>query len=921
MKTENPSTSLSTARELAAAGRFAEALRMLEGVGHAHRRPADVLRGELLVMTGRQGPARTLVESLLKSRELASSERSACEFALGRLDWEAGDSDSAIHHLQRSIRFAKEAGDLERLCWSQLRLALIIADRSGPDAAAPLVSELRSNATKLGDRRVVAAVHIFIGEMEAKRGLLQGARRHIRIGREMLSTAPNLWLEALVDNVQLGISVMLLDFDGVLQRGQRVLDMTEESGALSSRRSCLANLGNLMYLMGEFDKAVEYFNRAITALPSTGSHTNACLDSLAQVRLMQGRLEECDQLLQRVEQSIQSPGDRTLYFHRYPLLTRTQLLSRQHRVREALDHVDLLLKLTAESHDHRLNILALLMKAELLAYTHRLPESLAILDKVVDSLGHYPPDLGAHYERVLACAFRVDGNDSAALFHLERAKRVYETLGNVAGQLELSWSWDNASQARVQCATLRERPPVGISAGRESSISALGIVQSVATLLLHAGHPELVAREFLHLLADTACVEKATAISRGPGGEIELLATTGDPSSSEPQPEAAKRVIIGLGTTREVEILLEPRKDIESLATLNAARILLTTVRDLERARVEREERLTLWPIDDVPIDDGQAVVSGKMRGLMEIVRRIASTNVSVLVTGESGTGKEILARAIHGLSDRARKPFVPFNCTAVPREVLESHLFGHRRGSFTGADRDHPGLIRTARDGTLFLDEIGELSLDLQPKLLRFLESGEISPLGEAPLRVDVRIIAATNSDLEQLVKDQRFREDLFYRLNVIRLPVPPLRERRDEIPGLVQYFVQRAAEECRKGQIRIAEDTMQLLLVYSWPGNVRQLQNELRRMIALADPDSVLTPAHLSSDVANARPSPERRASGSEVTVPLHGKLLPTLSRIEREMIRHALHEHGGKVDAAAKDLGISRKGLYLKRQRLDL
>ena len=311
------------------------------------------------------------------------------------------------------------------------------------------------------------------------------------------------------------------------------------------------------------------------------------------------------------------------------------------------------------------------------------------------------------------------------------------------------------------------------------------------------------------------------------------------------------------------------------------------------------------------------------MRELMTLAQKVARTNVSVLITGESGTGKEILARAIHAYSVRADKPFVPFNCTAVPREMLESQLFGHRRGAFTGADRDNPGLIRAAKDGTLFLDEIGELSLDLQPKLLRFLESGEIAPLGEpAPLKVDVRILAATNARLEQLVLDGRFREDLFYRLNVFPLPIPPLRERRDEIPMLVHYFVSRAAAEFSKGQIRVAEETMEHLLLHRWPGNVRQLQNELRRMVALAESDSVLRPTALSPEVRRTDSRMPARAEGnSELALPLNDKLAPALARLEREMISAALRASHGRVDKAAKALGISRKGLYLKRHRLGL
>ena len=370
-----------------------------------------------------------------------------------------------------------------------------------------------------------------------------------------------------------------------------------------------------------------------------------------------------------------------------------------------------------------------------------------------------------------------------------------------------------------------------------------------------------------------------------------------------------------------VEVWINPKSDIQSAATVNAVASLLSAVQELERARAEREERLTLWPIEDVPVMHDHAVVNGKMRELMTTAKRVATTNISVLLTGESGTGKEILARAIHTFSDRAEQPFIPFNCAAIPRDMLESQLFGHRRGAFTGADRDNPGVIRAARGGTLFLDEIGELNIDLQPKLLRFLESGEICPLGETtPFIVNVRIVAATNAKLEQAVKTGRFREDLFYRLNVVRLQIPPLRERRDELPSFVHHFVTKAAIEYRKGQIRIAENTMERLLLAPWPGNIRQLLNELRRMIALADMNAILTPASLSADVAGAA---DDAAAGRDGTfVPAAGaKLNPTLARIEREMIRAALQAHHGKMNAAAKALGISRKGLYLKRQHLGL
>jgi transcriptional regulator with PAS, ATPase and Fis domain len=386
---------------------------------------------------------------------------------------------------------------------------------------------------------------------------------------------------------------------------------------------------------------------------------------------------------------------------------------------------------------------------------------------------------------------------------------------------------------------------------------------------------------------------------------------------------AEKRFSVGASDSSAFEIVVAVKNDVRSISTIGALEYLLLATQLMNQARLDQEDRVTLWPADEVPADSGKAVISGHMRDLMTDARRVANSKVNVLITGESGTGKEILARAVHNFSNRADKPFVPFNCTAVPRDLLESQLFGFRRGAFTGADRDQIGLIRSARDGTLFLDEIGELGLDLQPKLLRFLESGEISPLGEqAPLNVNVRIIAATNSNLDDAVREGRFREDLFYRLNVVPFRIRPLRERRDEIPGFVNHFVAGAAEEFNKGRLTVAEETMEHLLLYRWPGNVRQLQNELRRMVALAEPDSTLPPEAISDAILGAMPVLRQPTiNGKEIAVPLHDKLMPTLARIECEMIKAAFREHHGKVEAVAKALGISRKGLYLKRQRLGL
>ena len=241
------------------------------------------------------------------------------------------------------------------------------------------------------------------------------------------------------------------------------------------------------------------------------------------------------------------------------------------------------------------------------------------------------------------------------------------------------------------------------------------------------------------------------------------------------------------------------------------------------------------------------------MQRVVDQITRLQGNDLTVLITGESGTGKELVARAIHVGSPRSSAMFLPYNCTTTTRDLADSQLFGHRRGSFTGAVTDQPGLVRSAAGGTLFLDEIGDLPLDVQPKLLRFLEQGEIMPVGETrPQRVDVRVIAATNADLEQRVAEGKFREDLYYRLSVIRIRVPPLRERREEVPHLASYFLREACERLGKPDVELSSAVLDLFAQYLWPGNVRQLRNEIQRAVALSVAGNAVTVEHLSPEIS---------------------------------------------------------------------
>ena len=317
----------------------------------------------------------------------------------------------------------------------------------------------------------------------------------------------------------------------------------------------------------------------------------------------------------------------------------------------------------------------------------------------------------------------------------------------------------------------------------------------------------------------------------------------------------------------------------------------------------------------------GKAILPGMIfasRAMNEVARtidRIKDSNSTVLITGESGTGKELVAHAIHRLSKRREKDFIPFNCSAAPPELIESMLFGHRRGSFTGALQDNQGLIRAAENGTLFLDEIGDLPLNLQPKLLRFLQEGEIHPLGDrVPRQVNVRVIAATHKDLEQLVRERLFREDLYYRIATLTVSIPPLRERPEDISALISHYLSHYARRNDRMVAGITWEAIHALENYSWPGNVRELAGEMERLVLYAEENSHITPAQISRHI---RPVSSEQAQGEKK---LGDNLELLLEDYERRVITETLKRNDCNVARTSEALGLgSRQTLYKKIKRL--
>ena len=358
---------------------------------------------------------------------------------------------------------------------------------------------------------------------------------------------------------------------------------------------------------------------------------------------------------------------------------------------------------------------------------------------------------------------------------------------------------------------------------------------------------------------------------------------------------------------------------------------------EIQRLKKVSENRLSLGDL---------IAESPSMRQVLRLADRAAQSHIPILIEGESGVGKEVLARAIQGASDRAGKPFVAVNCGAIPDTLIESILFGHEKGAFTGAVDRHIGKFQEANGGTLFLDEIGELRLDMQVKLLRAIQEGEVDPVGaKRPVKVDIRLISATNRNLQQQVAEGKFREDLFYRLNVFPLQLPSLRERREDIDGLVDLFIQRFAVEENKKIVGIDRAALDMLKTYNWPGNIRQLENTVFRAVVLCDGDCLRTgdfPQIASqmgisiepprADVAGApgeiHPVGPQRASAvvdalvaSGVTLTGIDGHLRKLEEIEHELIRFAIEKYEGHMSEVARRLGIGRSTLYRKLREMGI
>ncbi|HEX8844151.1 MAG TPA: sigma 54-interacting transcriptional regulator [Pyrinomonadaceae bacterium] len=737
------------------------------------------------------------------------------------------------------------------------------------------------------------------------------------------------------------------------------------------------NLGINLMLVGDWKRAQDALERALSLaseIDERSAQIPMILDSLGDLSILRGDLEEAQNCLNRAVALATENGNKWYSGQALRTLGRCHLAMKD--AVSALRKGEQALALAESIGDRQAICESRLILAEANILSGSLKEGAGLLQQVTDEVTDSPTDLGiaGEAQRLYGLLALAHEDSTLAAQHFARSVSIFEMLGDryrgTRAHFELGRAYSQTQPERAAehlaraVHTFRELGATLDLERAEEALAALdrsapeqqeatsALAQLLTLRLAEAvASRELLLRELAAVLDQETKADRVLIFEPAENNQYRVVVAHGCPADeaarlaedlSEALTDAererfATRLDASLTTlhapnAQRALLFISPREvvtlpgnvSIEPLLRVVELGLDVCALRSRAQGGQGAKEADALTGTSLMP---GFIHSSPAMTRLVEEVHKIRSSDVTVLVTGESGTGKELVARAIHALSSRRNKVFVPFNCTAVPKELSEGYLFGYRRGAFTGAVSDSPGVIRSAAGGTLFLDEIGDLPLDVQPKLLRFLQEGEIQPLGEQrPVKVDVRIIAATNTDLEEMVAQGRFREDLYYRLNVIRLKVPPLRERRSEIPTIVNYYINHYSAKFGRRDIEITPQAVDLLMVCDWPGNVRQLCNEIQRIVARSEDATVLTPDQLSPELRrmSTPATPQAAITPLSALAPTPGEsvtLADALAELERRMIAEAMRKHGGNISRAARELGLTRRGLYLKLERHDL
>ncbi|MDA1093794.1 MAG: sigma 54-interacting transcriptional regulator [Acidobacteria bacterium] len=880
----------------------------------------------------------------------------------GRVAFARGEQSRAIALHNRALKQAEIAHDSRAIGLAHFFLGMCYRQVGDMAIVREHIAESAAALHAAGDKRHLAMVHSLSAVMLAQTGRYDEANAALRQAERLASILQADDVLATVYGNQANVALIGHRYEQALALAERAVGLHEGLGQGPGLSIALATLGQICVRVGNLDRADTVLHRALDVRSAMQFHetTGAVYDTLAQMSLMRGDYENAAEYLRQAAEAYGAYGRNTSRWYEWSLRVITaRLATRRGRPDEALAIADEIAKSTnappAETIEAELIAAeALLSAGRVDDAEHRLSQVESRMDPRTNPAGwgeylRLRGDLRARQTRTtdayhdiaqsssvfelvgeryqaavsqmaLARLAATAGAKSTADRHFQYAAQVFQSLGATR----------DLEEVRVAMAATQ---PQGTGAYVGSSADADDAL--VRRLVDAAALPDLLARELAATLLEAVTADTVVVFAELPGGDVRLVAYAG--ADADGAATLARRALhdadSGTGSLVVEAIGKEPDgprnvvvstphplgqpllRRVRMMAAVARQGFDLCGVRDRPSAPVDAGAERPLEPL--LP---GFLCASAAMHRVVDQIQRLQGNDLTVLVTGESGTGKELVARAIHVGSSRNSATFLPYNCTTTTRELADSQLFGHRRGSFTGAVSDQPGLVRTAGGGTLFLDEIGDLPLDVQPKLLRFLEQGEIMPVGETrPMPVDVRVLAATNADLEQRVAEGKFREDLYYRLSVIRIHVPPLRQRREEIPHLTTFFLREASDRLGKPDMKLSAEVLDLFAQYWWPGNVRQLRNEVQRAVAMASPGGLIGPEHLSVDLTAAAPAAS--PPGGRVSLRGGQTLASVVDEIERDLIREMMTRHRGNISETARALGLTRRGLYLKLRRLGL
>jgi hydrogenase-4 transcriptional activator len=922
---------------------------------------------------------------------LSPRTRARVKLRLGWVNSFLRNYAEAIASLNESKRLFLELGDDLGVSEAQYALGrTYIEINEFRIARDHLVAAARNQKTAL-DRELLAQIHNYLGTIDFSEGALSSSKEHYSKALEVSRGSSNA---NLIGMVLLNLGTCF-DAGYAMEREEgakhlrRAIEYLEKGGHKDYLALAYNNLGENLRYAGLWAEAMENLQKAIEISRgySKPNYEATAHVTLAEILNARGEYAEAESHLNQCLDLIGGGLDKWLESNALRVLASVQ--QGQARYEKALRTLRQSLQLSTSIGDLYGVMIAQLYLAELhfiqggsdqareyLELTQgRLKDELDL--PVSGTVQRLTGQLEAASGRLAEARQHIGQSISiftTADIHYDLARSYYEMGVLLKKGRDLKVAESNLLQAEALFERLGAGPDLELTRKALSSISdgnegpqvlratALNDVLLMQRLIEASASRDLLLQELAAVIYENFSV-KAVIISRiEDGGRLEPVVTQGiaraeaerlcltlEISRAESPTRSHEGYSLRIGDNTRNPLAVFIRSD----QVLDAGRLhpllkqaelgletcsLRAAARGSAAANLEQRVQ-TIMP--------GFIIGSAPMFDVIDKIFKIRTSDVTVLITGESGTGKELVARHIHGQSARARAIFLPFNCTATPKEIIDSQLFGHRRGAFTGATANYPGIIKAADGGTLFLDEIGDLALEVQPKLMRFLQEGEIQPLGETkPLRVDVRILAATNSDLERAVEDGRFREDLFHRLNIIRIHVPPLRDRREEVPVLAAHFLEHFSSRSGKQGISMTQDAIDALMNYDWPGNVRQLRNEIERMVAYAYDSSRISVEDLSPEVVHPRRqlSAERMRAGAERAFASAGesrfnagangggvkkraegetrvKLKEATATLERQLIEESLARNRNNLSRTAIDLGLSRRGLRLKLIQLGI